>query len=320
MSFRSRALGLAAGLAALSLSVSGCALVGAAAASNDVPEKDPLAISTFEAPSDAVTSDADASYKPDVFQDEDSVDCSTQKCIALTFDDGPNPQHTPRVLAALARWNVRATFFVQGKFAAAYPELIRQEVAAGHIVGSHTYDHPELTRVSAEAIDSQIARTDAAIAAALGFSKDTKSVPQGFEIYTPAAPAPAQPDQQAPAQTAAPASQIRTQWMRPPYGAVNSTVYHQLAAHGKTAVLWSVDTEDWKNRSVEVSTQRALEGIQPGSVVLFHDVHPVAEDALDGLLAQLTEQGYHCVTIDKLLSGKKTPGQPIFSRQTIFPG
>ena len=89
-----------------------------------------------------------------------------EKAIALTFDDGPDPEWTPRVLDALGRLGMRATFFLVGERAARHPELVARIAAEGHEVGSHSWDHPSLPELAPAAVAEQIARTRAALGAA----------------------------------------------------------------------------------------------------------------------------------------------------------
>ncbi|MFC8519448.1 polysaccharide deacetylase family protein [Streptomyces sp. NPDC057257] len=116
---------------------------------------------------------------------DDDTDCKKVKCMALTFDDGPAAPETATLLTYLAQYNARATFFTVGQNVAAHPELVRAEARAGHEVGNHSWNHPDLTKLTPEQIASQLDRTSAAIKAATG------KAPTLF---------------------------------RPPYGAVNSTV------------------------------------------------------------------------------------------------
>jgi peptidoglycan/xylan/chitin deacetylase (PgdA/CDA1 family) len=116
------------------------------------------------------------------------VDCAKVKCVALTFDDGPGPD-TRQLLEALAAHDARATFFLTGQNAGVYHRTVAAQVAAGHEVANHTWNHPDLTRRSAAEIRSQLARTDAAIEAAGGSAPTL---------------------------------------MRPPYGAVNATVRREV--------------------------------------------------------------------------------------------
>jgi peptidoglycan/xylan/chitin deacetylase (PgdA/CDA1 family) len=189
------------------------------------------------------------------------VNCHKVKCVALTFDDGPGP-YTLTLLRHLAAYHAHATFFVVGQNVAARPDVVRQEVAAGHEVGNHTWSHPDLTRLSAAAIRSQLARTDRAVKAAAGIVPDV---------------------------------------VRPPYGAVNGRVRRQT---GRPFVLWSVDTLDWRYRSSARVARVSLRQVRPGSVILFHDIHPTTVKALPKVLKGLAKRGYHFVTISELYGGR----------------
>lgn len=202
-----------------------------------------------------------------------TVDCQAVPCIALTFDDGPGAD-TKRLLDVLGAAKIRATFFMVGRSVSANPAVAKMAADAGHAVGGHSWSHADFTRLTPEAIATQITQTDAALAAA--------GVP--------------------------PAN-----FMRPPYGAVNPQVMQVLANTGKAAIMWNVDTEDWKNKNVEVTTQRALATAKPGAIILMHDIHPSTVDAVPGIIAQLQASGYHLVTVPELL-GTVNPGQKYFNR------
>jgi peptidoglycan/xylan/chitin deacetylase (PgdA/CDA1 family) len=94
-----------------------------------------------------------------------SADCSTVKCIALTFDDGPGP-YTAQLLDTLEQANIPATFFVVGERAAEYPQLVRRAAAEGHEIGNHTWDHKDLSKLDEAGIRAEIERSADAIAAA----------------------------------------------------------------------------------------------------------------------------------------------------------
>ena len=204
----------------------------------------------------------------------EAVDCDRLKCIALTFDDGPGPD-TARLLNELAEKEAKATFFLIGQNAATLPELVAREVAEGHAVGNHSYDHPQLSTLDGAGIADQIDRTDAAIKTAAG---------------------------------------ITTTLVRPPYGATDDTVSSVLADRGDVQVLWNVDTEDWKNRDASITTQRALAGATPGGIILMHDIHPSTVDAVPGIIDQLRAAGYTLVTVPQLLGPSVTPGEEYFNR------
>ncbi|MFJ4981434.1 polysaccharide deacetylase family protein [Streptomyces coeruleorubidus] len=99
---------------------------------------------------------------------DDDTDCKKVKCIALTFDDGPAVPETSALLTHLARYKARATFFTVGQNVAAHPDLVRAEAKAGHEIGNHSWNHPDLTRLTPQQVASQLNRTSAAIKAATG--------------------------------------------------------------------------------------------------------------------------------------------------------
>jgi peptidoglycan/xylan/chitin deacetylase (PgdA/CDA1 family) len=195
-------------------------------------------------------------------------DCAVAQCVALTFDDGPGT-YTGALLDALAAKGAPATFFLVGRNIAKYPEVVAREVAEGHAVGNHTWDHAWLTKISPEDVGAELDETSAAIQAAAGVS---------------------------------------TTLVRPPYGASDEASLAVLASRGDAAICWSVDTEDWKNRDAAVTTQRALEGAAPGAIILMHDIHESTLAAIPGIIDGLRAAGYTLVTVPQLL-GTTAPGQ-----------
>ncbi|MDC2957923.1 polysaccharide deacetylase family protein [Streptomyces gilvifuscus] len=99
---------------------------------------------------------------------DDDTDCKRVRCIALTFDDGPAATYTATLLTYLAQYNARATFFTVGQNVVAHPDLVRAEARAGNEVGNHSWNHPDLTKLSADQVAYQLNRTSAAIKAATG--------------------------------------------------------------------------------------------------------------------------------------------------------
>jgi peptidoglycan/xylan/chitin deacetylase (PgdA/CDA1 family) len=99
---------------------------------------------------------------------DDDTDCKKVKCVALTFDDGPAVPETSALLTHLARYKARVTFFTVGQNVAAHPDLVRAEAKAGHEIGNHSWNHPDLTRLAPQQVASQLNRTSAAIKAATG--------------------------------------------------------------------------------------------------------------------------------------------------------
>ena len=150
--------------------------------------------------------------------------------VGLTFDDGPSG-NTSALLNALTQNGLRATMFNEGQYAAANPSLVRAQVGAGMWVGNHSYTHPHLTSLSQAQIDSEISRTQSAIAAAGG------GTPKLF---------------------------------RPPYGETNATVKAVEARYGLTEILWNVDSQDWNGASTDAIVAAAGR-LTNGQVILMHD-------------------------------------------------
>ncbi|WP_329141350.1 polysaccharide deacetylase family protein [Streptomyces sp. NBC_00670] len=151
--------------------------------------------------------------------------------VGLTFDDGPSNDHTPAVLGALKQNGLRATMFNEGQYAASYPSQVAAEVNAGMWVGNHSYTHPHLVQQSQSAIDSEVSRTQQAIANAGG------GTPKLF---------------------------------RPPYGETNSTLKAVEAKYGLTEVIWDVDSQDWNGASTDAIVQ-AVNRLGNGQVILMHE-------------------------------------------------
>ncbi|CBG75788.1 putative secreted polysaccharide deacetylase [Streptomyces scabiei 87.22] len=115
---------------------------------------------------------------------DDDTDCRKVKCIALTFDDGPAAPETANLLTHLARYRARVTFFTVGQNVAAHPDLVRAEARAGHEIGNHSWNHPDLTRLSPRQVASQLHRTSAAIKAATGRAPTLVRPPYGAINHT----------------------------------------------------------------------------------------------------------------------------------------
>jgi peptidoglycan-N-acetylglucosamine deacetylase len=191
----------------------------------------------------------------------------SQRQVALTFDDGPHPPFTARVLDTLAQHQVSATFFCVGMYARAYPDQVSRIAADGHEIGNHTWSHafmPDLTRSE---ISEQIARTNDTIEAAAGI--------QCVTLF------------------------------RPPFGSYSSETFAWLKAEGSgtRVVLWNVETADWARPGKDIIKARVLNGVQPGSIVLMHDgggdrSQTVA--ALPGIIEGLQNKGYQFACVSEL--------------------
>jgi peptidoglycan/xylan/chitin deacetylase (PgdA/CDA1 family) len=183
--------------------------------------------------------------------------------VALTFDDGPS-SYTPRVLRLLRRAHARATFFVIGRRAAAWPELVRAESLLG-AVGNHTWTHPRLVSLARRDVIRQLLRTQAAIVRATGG--------------------------------------VRPVLFRPPYGVGTPAETAAVHALRLVDVRWSVDSLDSRPGANARSVVRnVLAGLRPGAVVLLHEIYPWTVAALPRILRALRHRGLTPVTIPELVA------------------
>jgi peptidoglycan/xylan/chitin deacetylase (PgdA/CDA1 family) len=142
--------------------------------------------------------------------------------LALTFDDGPNPAFTPQLADILASHGVRATFFMLGSRAQAEPALVRQIASAGHLIGNHSWNHPNLALASSSRIEEELSRTSQAIEQITG---------------------------------------ARVRFFRPPFGARRPAVLRIAKQLGLTPVLWNAMTSDWEDPSADAITSRLIHTI-----------------------------------------------------------
>lgn len=184
--------------------------------------------------------------------------------IAVTFDDGPHPEFTPRLLDTLKERNIKATFFMVGRNAAAFPQIVKRMVEEGHEVANHTWAHPLLTGYSGDGVASQLKRAHDAIEKAGGVAPI---------LY------------------------------RPPYGGVRLGQRRSIQEQfGYPTILWDLDPLDWQSpRSVQKVHDRVLAGTKPGSIVLLHDIHETTVNAMPATLDVLIERGFKMVTVTQLL-------------------
>ena len=196
-------------------------------------------------------------------------DCAKLKCVALTMDDGPVPG-TAHVLDLLKRKDVRATFFVLGQLARQRPTLLRRMIAEGHVVGNHSWNHPEFFGKSAKMIRGQLTHTDAAIHRATG--------------HDPVL-------------------------MRPPYGEVTAKVRKTARTLGEAVVLWGVDPLDWKDRKASTVAHRVVTQARRGSIILTHDSLKTTRAAYGDIIDGLRARGFTLVTVPELFGGRMSAGR-----------
>ncbi len=184
-----------------------------------------------------------------------------QKHVALTFDDGPHPIITPRVLDELRARGVKATFFVIGERVKSYPWVLRQVVAEGHEIGNHSYSHRLLSGMSEEMIRREVGDTQAAIRDAIGYE---------------------------------------TCLFRPPYGAFQPNANAIFREYGMNVIRWSVDPRDWRNRDAMLISNRVMRESRNGAIILCHDIHRATLQALPVILDTMLGEGYVFKTVSEL--------------------
>ncbi len=168
------------------------------------------------------------------------------RSVALTFDDGPDPDHTPAVLDRLRALGVRATFFVIGQKAEAQPALMARIAEEGHEIGHHSWSHAPPEETSAFELVSEARRTSAALGRLVG---------------------------------------KRPCLYRPPYGKLTPGKLLGLWGLGQTVVLWNRDPRDFGSAGVSaIRRWFDAEPLAPGDILLLHDVHPHVAPALDALV------------------------------------
>ncbi len=191
------------------------------------------------------------------------------KFIAITYDDGPHPQNTPRLLDILRARNIKATFYVIGRSVDLYPQIVRRTAAEGHEIGNHSYTHRLMSKLGDTEVRSEMSRTADSVMRASG---------------------------------------VRMKTMRPPYGGLlqrQRELVHQ--EFGYPTILWSVDPLDWKRPGASVITSRILENTAAGGIVLAHDLHAQTVDAMPATLDGLLRRGFQFVTVSQLIAMKQEP-------------
>ena len=181
--------------------------------------------------------------------------------IALTFDDGPG-KRTDELLDVLKEYHAHATFFVLGTNVERYPDEIKKMHKIGCEVGNHSYDHEDLSKLKKKSLKKQINDTNELISDLTGRG---------------------------------------TALVRPPYGAISSTMKKQLK---QPMILWNIDTLDWKTRDVDKTIKAVMDDVKDGDIILLHDIHSATIDATIELIPMLLEEGYQLVTVSEMAAIK----------------
>jgi peptidoglycan/xylan/chitin deacetylase (PgdA/CDA1 family) len=201
------------------------------------------------------------------------------RMVALTYDDGPNPKETPRLMKVLERHGAKATFLLIGKWAQREPELIRETVAAGHAIGNHTFTHPRMALRTMGQLREELRRCREAIEAA------------GVEFSTVDGRA----------------------LMRPPYGTRRPATLRVLKQEGYVPLLWSVTCYDWRRTATPPKLVRRASRAGDGDIILLHDGYhkdpahdrSASIEATDQVLSRMTAEGYRFVTVPELVAAAR---------------
>jgi peptidoglycan-N-acetylglucosamine deacetylase len=192
------------------------------------------------------------------------------KRLALTYDDGPNDPYTGHLLDVLARHDVKATFFMMGKYVEERPRIAQQVFAAGHIVGNHSFSHPNLIFVGEAELRSQIARTQKAL--------------EDAGCGTP-------------------------KLFRPPFGGRNPRTFGIVRELGLTPIMWRVTCYDWSAKSPNSIVKKAISQIKGGDIILLHDGGHLAlgtdrshtVKATDEIIRRYKGEGFEFVTVPQMM-------------------
>lgn len=179
-----------------------------------------------------------------------------QKELYLTFDNGYENGFTPAILDVLRDKKVPAAFFVTGHYLKDQPELVKRMAAEGHVVGNHSWSHPDMTRISNEKIKTELAQVQTEIHRLTG---------------------------------------QQTSYLRPPRGIFNNRTLAESRAQGYVNVFWSVAYKDWDTnvqRGTDYARQQVLKQLHPGAVILLHSVSKDNTEALASIIDEARKQGY----------------------------
>lgn len=188
---------------------------------------------------------------------------STEKFVALTFDDGPHTTLTPKLLDSLQKLNAKVTFFVMGVKLASRAAVLQRAVLEGHEIANHAWNHPVMTKIPFEEVKYQLELTNEAIYNATG---------------------------------------KKPLVMRPPYGNTNRKLNQRIYdATRLPSIIWSLDTIDWKRPPSEEIVKRAVSKAVGGTIFLCHDIHPGTVEAIPILVGQLQQKGFVFKTVSELI-------------------
>jgi polysaccharide deacetylase family sporulation protein PdaB len=187
-----------------------------------------------------------------------------EKTVSLTFDDGPDGSITPKVLDVLKASNVKASFFFIGKTVKTYPSVVKRAYDEGNLVLSHSFTHPELSKVSEESVRNELSLTENAIYSVIGKKPSI---------------------------------------IRPPYGDVSQKTINILDKESYKTIIWSIDTLDWCQKDKNNIAKNVVDNVRPGDIILMHcnEDKKATLEALPMIIQGLKEKGYNFLTLSEML-------------------
>ncbi len=188
-----------------------------------------------------------------------------KEMVAFLINVSWGKEHIPAILETLNEYQVKANFFIEGKWARENAELVKMIIENGHLIGNHAYNHPDMARINQTEITDQIAKTNEILTA----------INNESPVY-----------------------------FTPPSGSFTDQVIQNAAELDMETVLWTVDTIDWKNPSISVMISRVSNNIHPGAIILMHPTQVIA-DGLDELIAMIKDKNYKIGRMDRLLSEER---------------
>ena len=184
------------------------------------------------------------------------------KSVSLTFDAAWGNEDTQQLIDILAKYNVKATFFVVGDWADKYPESVKALFDAGHEVMSHSNHHDHYASLSTDQIIADLNAANERISTVTG---------------------------------------VTPKLIRCPYGEYDNHVIDAIRSIGMEPIQWDVDSLDWKDLSASEITQRVIKGVKSGSIVLFHNAAKHTPEALPGIIEKLIADGYTIIPVSEIL-------------------
>lgn len=235
-----------------------------------------ISIKAHEKPVSATVSTEQTTETETASETEPVID-ENKPMIAITFDDGPSA-NTERVLDIFKKNGAKATFFVLGNRIEGNEDIMKRMTDEGHNIGSHSWDHSDLSKLSKKDVKNQIVSTKKAIKNACGYN---------------------------------------SKLLRPPYGAWNDNVKTVAKNQGISIINWNVDTLDWQTKKKKKIANLIIKEARDGCIILCHDLYDSTVDAIEIAIPKLIKEGYQIVTVTDLLEshdGKLEAGSVYYNR------